>query len=130
MSRGLGDVYKRQDIYIAGATGTRMDHTMANIGLLKECADRRVNAYIEDDHNVITMIAGSATVDRIEGFDYVSLIPYGGPVADVTLKGFEYNVEDFTFDIGDSRGVSNTISADSARIEFEDGYMIVIYSRD
>ena len=52
------------------------------------------------------------------------------PVADVTLKGFEYNVEDFTFDIGDSRGVSNTISADSARIEFEDGYMIVIYSRD
>ena len=118
------------DIYIAGATGTRMDHTLANIGLLKECADRRVNAYIEDDHNVITMIAGSATVDRIEGFDYVSLIPYGGPVADVTLKGFEYNVEDFTFDIGDSRGVSNTISADSARIEFEDGYMIVIYSRD
>ena len=79
---------------------------------------------------MITMIAGSATVDRIEGFDYVSLIPYGGPVADVTLKGFEYNVEDFTFDIGDSRGVSNTISADSARIEFEDGYMIVIYSRD
>ena len=39
------------DIYIAGATGTRMDHTMANIGLLKECADRRVNAYIEDDRH-------------------------------------------------------------------------------
>ena len=118
------------DIYISGATGTRLDHTMANIGLLKECADKGVNAYIEDDHNVITMINTSADISRISGYDYISFIPYGGPVSGVTLKGFEYIVEDYTFEIGDSRGVSNRITSENARIEFDEGYMIVNYSRD
>ena len=118
------------DIYISGATGTRLDHTMANIGLLKECADKGVNAYIEDDHNVITMINSSAGISRISGYDYISFIPYGGSVSGVTLKGFEYIVEDYTFEIGDSRGVSNRITSENARIEFDEGYMIVNYSRD
>lgn len=118
------------DIYISGATGTRLDHTMANIGLLKECADKGVNAYIEDDHNVITMINTSAGISRISGYDYISFIPYGGSVSGVTLKGFEYIVEDYTFEIGDSRGVSNRITSENARIEFDEGYMIVNYSRD
>ena len=118
------------DIYISGATGTRLDHTMANIGLLKECADKGVNAYIEDDHNVITMINTSAGISRISGYDYISFIPYGGSVSGVTLKGFEYRVEDYTFEIGDSRGVSYRITSENARIEFDEGYMIVNYSRD
>lgn len=118
------------DIYIAGATGTRMDHTIASIGLLKECTDRKVSAYIEDDHNVITMINGNASLSRIEGYEYVSLIPYGGPVTGVTLTGFEYNTDNVTFESGDSLGVSNTIVGDEARIELESGYMIIIYSRD
>lgn len=118
------------DIYISGATGTRLDHTMTNIGLLKECADKGVNAYIEDDHNVITMINTSAGISRISGYDYISFIPYGGSVSGVTLKGFEYIVEDYTFEIGDSRGVSNRITSENARIEFDEGYMIVNYSRD
>ena len=103
---------------------------MANIGLLKECADKGVNAYIEDDHNVITMINTSAGISHISGYDYISFIPYGGPVSGVTLKGFEYIVEDYTFEIGDSRGVSNRITSENARIEFDEGYMIVNYSRD
>lgn len=118
------------DIYISGATGTRMDHTMANIGLLKECVDRGVNAYIEDDHNVITMINGSASISRIDGYEYVSLIPYGGCVRSVTLTGFEYTVSDYDFQIGDSRGVSNRITDANARIEMNEGYMIINYSRD
>lgn len=122
--------HKASEIYISGATGTRMDHTMANIGLLKICADHNVKAYIEDDNNIITMIKGSEKLSRIEGYDYVSLIPYGGAVADVTLTGFEYDVSNYTFEIGDSRGVSNSISEDEASIEYESGYMIVVYSRD
>ena len=103
---------------------------MANIGLLKECTDRGVNAYIEDDHNVITMISANATLNRIEGYDYISLIPYGGAVTGVTLSGFEYNAENRTFEAGDSLGVSNSIVEDRARIELDNGYMTVIYSRD
>ena len=79
---------------------------------------------------VITMINSSAGISRLEGYDYISFIPYGGCVTGVTLTGFEYNVENRTFEIGDSLGVSNRVVSEDARIEIEDGYMIVNYSRD
>ena len=39
-------------------------------------------------------------------------------------------MENRTFEIGDSLGVSNRVVSEDARIEIEDGYMIVNYSRD
>lgn len=118
------------DIFMVGATGTRLDHTMANIGLLKACTDRRINGYIVDDHNIITMINGKKCIRRIKGYPYISLIPYGGRVTDVTLTGFEYNVRCRSFEVGDSLGISNSITSDNGCIDFTDGYMIVDFSRD
>lgn len=117
-------------IYMLGATGTRFDHTFANAGLLKTCADSGVLAYIADAHNVITMIKESSEIPRIEGFDYISLLPYGGAVRGVTLRGFEYPADDIVFEVGDSLGVSNSITGETAHIELESGYMLVCYSRD
>lgn len=117
-------------IYMLGATGTRFDHTYANVGLLKRCADMGICAYIVDTHNIITMINKSSDIPSIEGFDYISFLPYGGAASGVTLTGFEYPAEDMTFEMGDSIGVSNTITADNAHADISDGYLIVNYSRD
>lgn len=117
-------------IYVLGGTGTRFDHTFANVGLLKICADSGVPAYIADAHNMITMIKESTGIPRIDGFDYISLLPYGGAVRGVTLRGFEYLAENIEFEVGDSLGVSNRITGETAHIELESGYMLVNYSRD
>ena len=66
------------DIYISGATGTRLDHTMANIGLLKECADKGVNAYIEDDHNKFQCRNKPAGGIRLYIFYTVRWMRHGG----------------------------------------------------
>lgn len=118
------------EICLSGATGTRIDHTYANIGLLKRCADSGVRAYITDSHNVVTMLSASAKVPRLEGFDYISFIPYGGAVTGVSLRGFEYPAEGITFEIGDSLGISNRIVDDDAEISIGEGYMLMCYSRD
>ena len=89
-----------------------------------------MNAWIEDDHNLITMISEGRQINKIEGYDYISFVPYGGVVTGVTLTGFEYNVQDRTFEIADSLGISNKIVSDDAQIEMEQGYMIVNYSTD
>lgn len=117
-------------IYIVGATGTRFDHTFANVGLLKRCADSNVQSFIVDSHNVITMIKETTEINPINGYDYVSLMPYGGAVTGVTLKGFEYPADNITLEVGDSLGISNTITSPKAVIELDKGYMIVNYSRD
>ena len=45
------------EVILVGATGTRMDHTLANIGLLKQFAEAGISAYLIDEHNRITMTA-------------------------------------------------------------------------
>ena len=40
-----------------GATGTRLDHVMGNIQMLKLALDRKVSCQIVDAHNRIRMVA-------------------------------------------------------------------------
>ena len=44
------------DIYILGAIGTRMDHTMTNIGNMKAALDSGVNCHIVDKYNCIYLV--------------------------------------------------------------------------
>ena len=41
------------DIVLLGATGTRFDHTIANVYLLKNLADKGIKAKIIDSNNII-----------------------------------------------------------------------------
>ena len=61
---------------------------------------------------------------------YVSLLPFTPEVRGITLKGFAYEVEDFTLVSGIARGVSNELEAETATISCEDGILLVIESRD
>ena len=107
-----------------------MDHTLANIGLLKQFAETGISAYLIDEHNRITMTAHRHTVKRTEAYRYVSLLPYTEQVTGVTLQGFYYNAQGLTLKLGESIGVSNELIAACGLIEFESGLLIVIESRD
>lgn len=107
-----------------------MDHTLANIGLLKQFAEAGISAYLIDEHNRITMTAHRHIVKRNDAYRYVSLLPYTEQVTGVTLHGFYYNAQGLTLKLGESIGVSNELIAESGLIEFESGLLIVIESRD
>ena len=51
-------------------------------------------------------------------------------VTGITLKGFKYIVENYDLSIEFSRGVSNEILDDEAEISFDEGYLLVIESKD
>jgi thiamine pyrophosphokinase len=122
--------YDKVELIILGATGTRLDHTMANIGMLKLCLEHNIQACIIDEHNRIRMIDKECTLCRDKLYPYVSLIPYSEKVCNVKLTGFEYPVSSFTFVIGDSIGVSNSIVEDKAAITLDAGKLLVIESHD
>lgn len=128
-------------VCILGATGTRLDHVQANIGLLKTCLDVGVNAELVDAHNRIRMIKDSLKIGREEQFGtYVSLIPYSDLVTGITLSGFRYPLSNATFskqiyknvqnDMGPSRGISNEIVWEVAEVTVHEGYLLVMESRD
>ncbi len=118
-------------IDMAGVTGSRIDHTLGNLQLLAMGLGYGVPMYIYDAHNRIRLAGGSVSIKKSEQYgDYVSLVPYGGPVAGLTLRGMKYPLDHATLPPGVTLGISNEIADDTAEIEFESGRLLVIESRD
>lgn len=132
------------EITILGATGTRLDHVLANLGLLQICLEKGIEAELTDSHNRIHMIKTGMLLERTTQFGkYVSLIPYTDSVTGITLRGMKYPLSDFTLhtgihwedgdsitDHGVSRGISNEIKDEQAEITIRSGLLLVIESRD
>ncbi len=121
--------------YVAflGATGTRLDHTISNIQLLKTVADLGMQGWILDAHNRIRLCTGHlVTLKRDKEYPYVSFLPWSEEVTHLELSGFKYPLTDYHMVRGVESGrcVSNEITAEEARIEWEDGCLLIIESHD
>lgn len=117
-------------ITIIGAIGTRIDHSLANIHVLKETLDNNVQAKLVNENNEIMLINKETVIKKNGNFKYVSIIPLTSKVTGVTLRGFKYLLENATLNIGESIGVSNEQVEDKATIEIKEGIAILIFSKD
>lgn len=121
-----------KDILILGATGTRLDHVLANLGLLSMGKEKGVHIAIADQWNYITLAESGTILHREEQFGkYVSFFTVGGDVTGLTLKGFKYPLNGYHLTVEDSGlTVSNEISEETAEILYESGQLLMIMSRD
>lgn len=120
-------------IEIVGGTGTRLDHTIANIHTLQMALDKCEDAVIVNENNRIRLVKGRKIIERADVFGkYISFLPLTDKVKGVTLKGFKYPLDDYEFDIRKSLslGVSNEMAEDRAEINVAEGILIMIESRD
>ena len=113
----------------------RKDHSFANIGLLSMLLEKGIKGEILDPHNRIFMMdkEHSGVVKITKNRDkkeYISLIPYTEKVTGITLKGFQYPLQNETLTIGISRGISNELVKEEGLIQTEDGTLIVCISND
>jgi len=118
-------------IDLAGATGSRLDHTMANINLLLAALRKNVDAKILDPGNKIYLKAGNFVIkkDRQHG-DFVSLLPFTYQVKGLKLRGFKYPLDGLTLTAGSSLGISNEIVEEEGRVEFDEGILLVFETKD
>ena len=121
-----------KDILILGATGTRLDHVLANLGLLSMGKEKGVHIAIADQWNYITLAESGTILHREEQFGkYVSFFTVGGDVTGLTLRGFKYPLNGYHLTVEDSGlTVSNEISEETAEILYESGQLLMIMSRD
>lgn len=117
------------EIIILGGTGTRLDHTLANINLLIKAEDANVFATIIDKHNKINITNNKIKIKGTKG-DLVSLIPITTTVEGVTTTGLMYSLNNAFMHIGKSLGVSNVMENDLATVSVKKGYLLVIKSTD
>ena len=118
-------------LWILGATGSRVDHMLANIQILKIALDAEVEAYLVDEWNCIRLIDGDITIRKSDAFGtYFSLFPLGGSVEELSVCGAKYPLQNHTLCPYDSRCVSNQIEEEEVSITFPKGYVVLIESRE
>lgn len=119
--------YDRIDIF--GATGTRLDHTLANIFMMKKYLSRNVDVRIIDSHNKMRAITGDNAFSGLKG-KTVSFIPADTAVSGVTLSGFKYPLSDGDVEIGTTLTVSNVAVSDEVHVNIKNGTLIMIIAKD
>ncbi|MCL2372729.1 MAG: thiamine diphosphokinase [Defluviitaleaceae bacterium] len=122
----LSIIYANQnaatEIIILGATGGRLDHTLANLHML---AIANCPVEILDEEHSIHLVKSSLTLPKAK-YKTISLIPLTTVVTGITTTGLTYPLHCETLYAGKSRGVSNEFCAEQASIAVEDGMLLVI----
>ena len=61
--------------------------------------------------------------------DSVSVFPFTGPAAGVTLEGFGYPLQDARLEVGDTLGFHNELIGGAGRVSVKEGALLVIHER-
>ena len=130
---------KAKEVTILGATGTRYDHTLANISLLAFMKDNGIEAKIVDANNEIEMLHGPEERKYLRSDienpqnpkkEYFSIIAFSPEVTGVDEEGFSYSLKNGTLYNKESIGVSNEIVEKEATLRLQSGYLIVMRTTD
>ncbi|MDD3223994.1 MAG: thiamine diphosphokinase [Clostridium sp.] len=120
---------KPDNIFMLGCTGTRLDHTMANLSMLKRCLDNNINGYIIDDNNIIDLHDKNFKIEGKNGQTF-SLQCFGSEVKGLCIKDAKYKLDHYNLKFADPRTVSNECTDKITYISFECGIVILIFAKD
>ena len=119
---------------LGGLGGPRIDHALANVGLLDHPALAGRPARLYDEHasrisllvapNALGGLAVAEYVGRVG--DLLSFLPAGGSAEGVTTRGLRYPLADEPLLLGRTRGASNVRTGPVAWISLQSGRLLVI----
>lgn len=115
--------YRRFRLY--GMLGGRIDHTLANIQLLKYIVESNGEAVLVGDEFDVTMIKNSKLKLSGDKGNYVSVFSCIEKSCGVNIKGLKYEVTDFVLTDSNPMGVSNEFSDEEAVVEVADGLLLI-----
>lgn len=116
-------------ITVVGGHGGRLDHLMANVGLL--AADTYASTHVTAHMGpaTITVIRYDAALNGRPG-SLVSLLAVHGPAIGVTSHGLRFPLRDATLEPGSSQGVSNEFVGPRASVRVDGGVLLAIQPGD
>ena len=118
-----------KSIILLGCTGTRIDHVLGNLGLLKTCLLKKVEAFIKDDNNTIMLTDKPIKIFGEPGSTF-SVQAFSQAVTDLTIVGSKYPLKNHKLSLGDPLTISNQFLKNEVSVEFTSGLLMVLFSRD
>lgn len=118
-------------IYIIGGLGGRLDHTMANMGILERLWSMGVRAFITDGKNRARYIERTSELVPRAGFKYLSIIAADKEARGVSAEGCKYPLKNARLSRNNnSFSTSNEILKNCALISVKKGGLFIIESND
>lgn len=120
-------------IRLFGATGGRLDHTIANLQLLlREAIDNKnIEVEIIDKQNNVAVVqAGSHTLKKRSEYKYISFFPFSTKIVGLTLEGFKYPLVRRNLPASSTLCISNELIRETGTFSFDEGILMIIRSCD
>lgn len=114
-------------ISVYGASGGRIDHTMANLALLEKGLHTGIPIEMISGNESVRFLQGSLTFEDAEIGDRVSLLPIS-LFCTLSTQGLRYGLESDKLFRGQGRGVSNVVVSLPASVAVESGVLAVIHA--
>ncbi len=118
------------EVHIVGGLGGRLDHTLSNLAILEDLADKRVRAVIEDGQNRVRLLRNDSTILPRSGYTYVSLLALDPLCKGVEIEGVKYPLKGAKLERKFQYAVSNEITGNCCFISVRKGSLLVVESRD
>lgn len=128
---GLGEGYR--DFLLLGATGGRLDHTVANLAVLLFLLRAGARARLADEWTLAEMLLpGAYTAAPLPGA-HLSLLPYAGAVRGLTVTNAAYPLQNADLTPDFPLGISNEFGGPAGEpvgISFAKGILLAFLSHD
>jgi thiamine pyrophosphokinase len=119
---------------IGGLGGVRLDHALANVGLLAHPALAGLPVCLYDERGARVSLLRAPERDggpvrrevRGRAGDLVSLVPIGETARGVTTDGLQYPLAGEVLILGRTRGISNVRTGEVAGVALESGTLLII----
>ena len=118
-----------KEIALIGGIGGRLDHTVANIQTLGFIADNNVTGILADENNEVRcLLPGEYEFGKRNGYS-LSTFSLTDKVTGLCESGVKYSLDNAVLTNKFPFGVSNEIIDESAVISFEEGILLVCFSK-
>lgn len=114
-----------KEIILTGGWGSRIDHSLGNVGLLYSLAKRGItNSLVTKESSLFACFGQFAASVQVGSI--ISLLPLTPVVHNVTSKGLRYSLEGVNLSKGSTLGISNEAVAKKIQLKFASGILLVV----
>lgn len=114
-------------IYIVAGLGGRLDQMLGNISLLADPDCIEADVRLDDGITEVFCVTSKATVHGQQG-EIISIIAWGTPAEGVTTDGLVYPLNKETILPYRTRGISNQMLANTAKISVKRGTLLCVHT--
>lgn len=118
-----------KDMIMFGVTGSRLDHSLGNIGLFLNSLEDGINLKIIDENNIMYVVDKNSTIKKVKN-RVLSFHALSDEVKGFTIANAKYKLNNYDMKLFEPRAICNEFLDGDVTINFKSGKVLIILSKD